>query len=940
MPSIRAWLLSTLVWSQACGLVFAVDYERDVKPIFKRHCYSCHGTLRQKSGLRLDHVSFIRTGGDRGAAIVAASGESVLLEAVRGTGDMERMPLDAKPLSDDEIATLASWIDEGAKAPDEPLPDDPLKHWSFQKPVRPPLPEVAGGSSSTHPIDRFLAVEHQRRGLVPSRPADKNVLLRRIYLDLVGLPPTAAELRAFLADTSQDAYEKVVDRLLASPRYGERWGRHWMDVWRYSDWDGFKKEVRESQPHIWRWRDWIVESLNADKPYDRMIVEMLAADEVSPLDSSARRATGFLVRNWYKFNRNVWLDNTVEHTAKAFLGITLNCARCHDHMYDPILQTEYYQFRAFFEPHQVRTDRVPGESNTAKDGLVRTYDAEADKPTFLFVRGNEASPDKEHPLAPAVPRVLGGDKLAIEPVALPAQAYYPGLRAFVQQETLAKAHADLDRAESTMAEANNVMLLARQKLADLVAAKSESKPSTEPATGDGAQGADEKPADPPAETNPNGAQETGLDTAVSDAEHAAALAETGMLAAAASLVAVRAKIAADNAAFVTPAAEDAKSLAREASRAERVYNVEQTRHNVPRAEHELAAAKKSTDKAAKKKIAAAQANLAKAQKARGAAQAALGKASENYTHFGKVYPATSTGRRATLARWIASKNNPLTARVAVNQIWMRHFGSPLVASVFDFGLNGKKPTHPELLDWLAVELMEQGWRMKAIHRLIVTSSAYRAQSAGTDASNLARDPENRFLWRANPRRMEAEAVRDSTLRVADALDVTMGGPELDEDKGMTVPRRSIYFRSSKEKKMTFLDTFDRANVTDCYRRSETIVPQQALAMANSSLTLAQSRRLAGILAKELNTEATPESQSAFLAAAFERILCRPPSDEERTLCLEFLDEQSRRHADPAALEAFTSGGENPVKPATDPHQRARENLVHVLLNHNDFLTVR
>ena len=219
------------------------------------------------------------------------------------------------------------------------------------------------------------------------------------------------------------------------------------------------------------------------------------------------------------------------------------------------------------------------------------------------------------------------------------------------------------------------------------------------------------------------------------------------------------------------------------------------------------------------------------------------------------------------------------------------------------------------------------------------------QSASDSETNRARDPDNLFLWRMNPRRMEAEVVRDSTLRVADALDVTMFGPDLDQNQGLTVPRRSIYFRSSKEKKVTFLELFDSPNVTDCYRRGETVVPQQALAMVNSSLTLAQARRLAGLLAKELpsrleNVPSTPESHSAFIAAAFQRVLCRPPSREEAATCGDFLETQARRFADPQALAAFTSGGENPVKPSADPLQRARENLVHVLLNHNDFLTVR
>ncbi len=865
-----------------------------------------------------------------------------------GDGDLERMPLDAKPLSDAQIATLKAWIDAGAQAPDEPLPNDPRKHWSFQKPVRPPLPTVKNPAWSAHPIDRFLAAEHERRCLTPTAPAAKNLLLRRVYLDLVGFPPSPAELREFMADTSSDAYERAVDRLLASPRYGERWGRHWMDVWRYSDWDGYAAEVRESQPHIWRWRDWIIESLNADKPYDQMIVEMLAADEIAPIDADTLRANGFLVRNWYRFNRNVWLENTVEHTSKAFLGITLNCCRCHDHMYDPILQTEYYQFRAFFEPHDVRTDRVPGQSDTKRDGIARAYDAEPDKPTFLFVRGNEAKPDKEHPLVPAVPRALGGDALQFEPIAYSPPAYYPGLQPFVQQEALAQSQASVAHAEAAMAKSNTALTAARKKLADFVAAKAVAAAPKDPPAAAATPAAPTTPA-PNASPAPDAvaaekpaaeATEASANAAVDEAKNAAGLAEQEMLTAAARLVAVRAKIAADNAAFATPPDANAKELAHEASQAERVLNVHQARQTLARLEQDLAKARATADDAARKKIAELEPKLAEAHKTRDAAQAALGQSGETYTRFTPVYPTTSTGRRTALARWIASKDNPLTARVAINHMWLRHFGSPLVPSVFDFGLNGKPPTHPALLDWLAVELMEQGWKTKAIHRLLVTSAAYRMQSSTTNEANRSLDPENVFLWRMNARRMEAEVVRDSTLRVADGLDETMFGPDLDPASGLTVSRRSVYFRSSKEKKVPFLEMFDSPNVTDCYRRSETIVPQQALAMVNSSLTLAQSRHLAAALAQELNTQSTSEGLSAFVAAAFERILCRAPSDDERATCLEFLEAQSRRFADPKTLTAFTAGGENPVKPSADPQQRARENLIHVLLNHNDFLTIR
>ena len=253
-------------------------------------------------------------------------------------------------------------------------------HWAFQTPKRPAVPEVKDASRVRNPIDAFLTREYEKKGLAPLREADKHTLLRRVYLDLIGLPPTPEQVRAFVADTFDSAYEKVVDQLLASPQYGERWGRHWMDVWRYSDWYGSgANEVRNSQRHIWQWRDWIVESLNADKGYDQMIVEMLAGDEIAPTDPKTLRATGFLARNWFRFNRNVWLQDTIESTTAAFQGITLKCARCHDHKYDPFAQEEYYRFRAFFEPHDVRIDRVAGQPDMKKAGLPRVYDSAAQR---------------------------------------------------------------------------------------------------------------------------------------------------------------------------------------------------------------------------------------------------------------------------------------------------------------------------------------------------------------------------------------------------------------------------------------------------------------------------------------------------------------------------------------------------------------------------------
>ncbi|HJT34936.1 MAG TPA: DUF1549 domain-containing protein, partial [Pirellulales bacterium] len=328
--------------------------------------------------------------------------------------------------------------------------------WTPFRPIeRPKVPSAARPDWVRNPIDAFIAAEHQQHALTPRPEASRHVLLRRVYLDLIGLPPTREQLHAFLNDRSPVAYENVVEQLLASPQYGERWGRHWMDVWRYSDWAGWTdgKQIRDSQPHIWRWRDWIVESLNADTGYDQMLREMLAADELYPGDSAKLRATGYLVRNYKMLSRETWMQDTVMHTAQAFLGLTLGCARCHDHMYDPIGQDEYYRFRAIFEPHQVRLDRLPGQPDTTQDGLARAYDADVAVATYLFERGDDRKPDKEHPLAPGVPSLLGPIEFKPEAVALPPVVYYPGLAPFVQQETLAAAEAQVVKAQAALHDA-------------------------------------------------------------------------------------------------------------------------------------------------------------------------------------------------------------------------------------------------------------------------------------------------------------------------------------------------------------------------------------------------------------------------------------------------------------------------------------------------------
>jgi hypothetical protein len=913
MRSLERFLCAGVVLMMAIAGLPAVaadapDFLRDVRPILAQRCFRCHSSLEQESNLRLDGVPAIMKGGDGGTIVVPGkSSDSRLIEAIERRGDL-KMPPEGEPLNQQQIVVIKAWIDAGAPAPAGGA-EPKVEHWAFKKPVRPAVPTPIDSAWSKNPIDAFIAAKHAELKLTPAAQAPPNLLLRRLTIDLTGLPPTPSELDEYL--TSLKAYDAVVDRLLASPAYGERWGRHWMDVWRYSDWDGYGNEIRESKPHIWRWRDWIVESLNADKPYDRMVQEMLAADELSPEDSDALRATGYLVRSWYKFNRNKWLDDAVEHTGKAFLGVTFNCARCHDHMYDPLEHREYYALRAFFEPYDIRTDRLPGEADTNKSGLVRVFDAKAETPTFVFVRGNEKEPLKDEPVPPSFPKAFTSAACSIQPVTLSQIVSYPGLADFIRAETLAAAKQELDKAKAAFT-------TAEQKLSEAFNAE---QPQPTP------DAIPQPPAPSPS---------------LHDADAQFALARAALAAAEARLAFNEARLAADRANYAAEPPAEANQLSLAAAAIERVFNRLQAEKGLLQAEINLVAAeraKKADDTKSANAVTAAQTALSNAVKARADAANALDEPAKDYTRFTPTYPATSTGRRRALARWITARDNPLAARVAINHIWLRHFGSPLVPTVFDFGMNGKPPTSQPLLDWLAVELMENGWQMKPIHKLIVTSRTYRLASSGGQVQGSA-DPENLYYWRYNARRMEAEAVRDATLFVAGSLDQTRGGPELDQSQGLSLPRRSLYFRASKEKKMEFLSLFDSANPVECYRRSESIAPQQALALANSTLSLAQARVLARKLSDALGNVAVDEAALRFIDAAFIRILCREPTADERAACLAFLIEQSQALADTSTLKPFSAGPAASVAPSADPQQRARENLVHVLFNHNDFVTVR
>jgi hypothetical protein len=859
-------------------------YTGKIRPLLAERCFSCHGGLKQEAGLRLDTVALMNEGGESGSVVTRGDpAQSLILERVSDTDPATRMPPEGEgePLSAEQLAMITEWIKAGCPAPADEKPEaDPRSHWAFQPRVRPEVPAVKSTAWVNNPIDAFLARKHEEAGIAPQPEAPRHVLVRRLYIDLIGLPPQPEELAAIHADAAPDWYEKLVEKLLADPRHGERWARHWMDVWRYSDWWGLRDEHRNSAKHMWHFRDWIVESLNADAGYDEMVRQMLAADELHPDDPAKLRATGFLARNFFSWNRTQWLDETVEHVGKGFLGLTMNCSKCHAHKYDPIQQADYYEFRAFFEPIHVRYDAVPGQVDLEKDAIPRVFDGQLDTPTYLFVRGDDKKPDTSQALAPGVPEVLAFKEIAIRPVALPKTAAEPDRRPWVIDTYVATAQRAVADAEARQRREPcdaAVQALAAAK-ADLAAVEARAE-----ATRAAWAAADASSA---AADDPLKAKATEAAKKAAKAEKDAAVVQAW-----ASVATVAAKLA--------QAAEEKKDAAALAA-----------------IEKALAMSRGAVDKAKK----AAEDPGATFTPFAGAKWTATRFKDSTKDDPGVPFPATSSGRRMALAQWITDPRNPLTARVAANHIWMRHMGTPLVTTVFEFGRKGNAPVHPELLDWLASELVDDRWSMKHLHRLICTSAAYRMGSSAKGAEKaVAADPDNKLSWRRDPIRLEAQVVRDAMLSLAGTLDPVMGGPPVPEGQQADSRRRSLYFWHSDISRNLFLTTFDDASVAECYQRDQSIVPQQALALSNAALVHESAAKITERISGE---GAAATDDAVFVARAFSVVLHRPPTAEERAACL-------------AALAKWRAV-EKPAGKA-DP---ARIHAVWTLFNHNDFVTLR
>jgi hypothetical protein len=718
------------------------------------------------------------------------------------------------------------------------------KHWAFQPVRRPELPVVSDPSWSRHPIDRFVMAKMAGAGVRPVEEADRPTLCRRLYLDLIGLPPTPEQVRAFVDDRSPDAVTKVVDELLARPQYGERWARHWLDLVRYAETNGYERDG--AKPNAWRYRDYVINAFNQDMPYDRFLLEQLAGDELAGSDATAQIATTFLrLGTWDdepadpKVDRYDQLDDVLGTAATAFLGITLRCARCHDHKFEPFSQADYYRMLAVFEPL-----KRPRESRTELDLPVGTetelavYHAGRARADARFDQVWErieglARSEIARLLTPSGTSNDGksAGKLSLPRDAIKAFQTETSKRTPAQRDLVRQFAERLEVAVRAIApdDVKTALKVFDDRIVEITASRPPARPHAYIWSEDG-------PKPPPTHVLKRG-----------DPTRPGALALPGV-----------------------PAVLTAKQ---------------------PDPPQPLA---------------------------------------------------RTTGRRLWLGRWLTSPENPLVARVIVNRVWQSHFGQGIVASSSDFGVMGDPPSHPELLDWLASELVASGWRLKPLHRMIVLSQTYRRSSAfEPDAAKV--DPSGELLWRWRQRRLDAEVVRDSILAVSGRLNPRTGGPSVypalprEVFEGQSRPgegwgksdereqcRRSIYIFAKRSLAVPELELLDTPDTTgSCERRIVSTTGPQALTFLNGAFVHQQAGFFASRLASEAGPRATNQLDRAFALA-----LGRPPRAEESRTALDFLDKQEQQiRTDAAGIETK----------AVDARRKALEAFCLVLLNMNEFV---
>lgn len=873
-----------------------VDFHEDILPIFEASCLSCHGAERQRGGYRLDtKAAALRGGGSYNPAIKPGdSAGSPLLQLVAGLVPDLRMPPKGDPLTPEQVALLRAWIEQGvpwleagAKEP------DPISsHWAFQPVRRPEPPEP-----TSHPIDAFVRAALARQGLTPSPEADRVSLIRRLYLVMIGVPPTPDEVAAFVSDPVEDAFDRLVDQVLADPRYGERWGRHWLDVIRFAESNGF--ETNRERLSAWRFRDYVIAAFNRDTPYDQFIREQLAGDAWG-----VDVATGFLVAGATDIvgspdpvltaqQRADELDDMVATTGTAFLGLTVGCVRCHSHKFDPIAHREYYALAAMLSGvrHGERPLPLAEEQQTQVarlDAVVRGLEEQLTPwlamPTSRLAKARKTG----RPLRPPVNAAQNEERFS------PVEAR------FVRFTVLASSSGEpcLDELE-VWAGDRNVALAA----AGTSATASSTLPGyaihqlehlNDGRVGNGHSWISNEPGGGWVQLT--FARPERFERIVWGRDREGTFADrvpTRYLIEAALEPEVWQVVA---------SSEDREPFAGAAGVASRpVYRFDRgTPDEAAQARQwlvELEQARKEREAAAKAVLVYAGTFVPPGPTHRlhrgDPMQPREVVAPGTLAVFRPLTLATNTAereRRVRLADWVADPENPLTARVWVNRLWQHHFGAGLVETPNDFGKNGARPSHPALLDWLASELVARGWSTKAIQRLILTSATWR-QSATPRAEALDVDAANRLLWRFPPRRLEAEAIRDTILAVSGNLDLTPGGPsfylhEVDRENvyhyhpkeafGPAEARRMVYaFKVRMEQDGVFgaFDCPDGSLVAP--RRSVSTTPLQALNLFNSAFMVHQAEQFA----RRLELEAGPDP-AAQAERGWQLAFNRPPAPVE------------------------------------------------------------
>jgi hypothetical protein len=883
-------------------------FERRVRPVLAENCVRCHGPKKQQAGLRLDSGEAVLKGGDHGPAIVPGAPEkSLLMQAVRHQGDLEMPPDGELPAA--AVVDLVAWVKMGAPWPASPAANaattdaSPSTHWAFRNPADPPVPEVKDRSWPVTTVDRFILARLEREGLTPSPEADRRTLIRRATFDLHGLPPTPEEVEAFAADESAGAYDRLIDRLLDSPRYGERWGRHWLDVARYSDTKGYIYEDREQPryPFAYTYRDYVIRSFNDDLPYDRFVIEQLAADRLRDRRPGSVAALGFLTlgRRFANSTHDV-IDDRIDVVSRGLLGLTVTCSRCHDHKFDPIPTTDYYALYGIFAACTERVERL--DPAAAPIGGSAGYVRELRKREAALAARLELERTK---LSDQV-RKMSGAYLAAVLVAekLPGDDFYVILSADDVNPVLAR------RWQSYLLGTRKAFhpifgvwnALTGLPDADFAARAPE---VLRRLIGDPSRPVNRRVArafeDPPPSRREVAERYGRLLRAAFDAKPDEVAADR-------SLAELRDVLYAPGSPAVVPpiGLNEVEAFFDEKARVE----LGKLQIQVDKAHLEDPAA-----------IPAAHA-LADAPEIRPQFVFLRGnpkrKGPEVSRRFLTVLsaapprPFTEGSGRLELARAIASPANPLTARVFVNRVWQWHFGCGLVATASDFGLRSDPPTHPELLDHLAGRFVAAGWSVKALHRLIMRSRAYRQASADRPECRR-RDPENRLVWRANRRRLDFESFRDSILFVSGDLDPRPGGRPFDLTDPGASPRRTVYGLVDRISLPGVLRAFDFAN-PDAHSpgRFATTVPQQALYLLNGAFVRGQAE----VLLRLIDVAAVTDP-GARIERLYRRIYQRSPTPAQRELALRFL--------------AGT--------PASEPPASAWRRYVQALLMANEFILI-